>query len=859
MLAPRLASVRLDITRYRRPAAALIAAAVAAVPISASAAEPTYVGVTGSSWSLPTNWSTGAVPQAGDVADVFAGVRVTYDVGQSPPADLAAVQVAGGTAAAPATIVFAQTSSGPPILQAGGLFLGGTATGTGGRMTGTGPGAVVQQVGTVAVDAGGPGLVLDPTGTYTLNGGTLSADAVANAGTFMLAGGSVGGTTTPAAVAFANTGVLTVAATAAAGSLPGTVTNGAAGAINVLGPASAFAGSIVDNGQLTFNGSAGTYSAPLTGNGSVVVAGGTVTIGGGAAAFTGQTAVRGGTLTLAAATGPAIGGPVVLASGATLVDGADQQLQPTTALTVNGGTFNLNGHVEMVGSLALTGGTVTQTPGGLGLGVGTGALTVTRGSPTIVGGLRTAGAYAVSVAPSATLAVGGTFASTAAGTAVPDLVLTGGGTLALAGASPLVLLDVESGTAQLASGGTLGGLNQQVIVAAAGLLNVNNQALTVANLTGTGRVLLGTGTLTVDPPAAGSTFAGSVGGTGGSLTLAGPGPLTLSGADSYTGSTTINAAGLTLPAGASLATTTITVGPATTLALAGSLTGTPALTDTGTVTVAANTAATPAVRAFGPIAIAAQFTAGTTTVGQFTVGGVTPTAGVGRTLIVAGGLTFATPLTSQQGAAGTLLGQLNLGDNDLVVRNGNLGTVAAQVIAGNAGGTFAGPGIASSAAAADATHLTAVAAIANNDGAGNVLYGPSTSLGLFDGYAPAAGDVLVRYTYYGDANLDGVVNGADYARVDAGFASKGALTGWYNGDFNYDGVVDASDYTLIDNAFNKQRGNLVTGVGLRSSAITADTTDEVAAVTAVPEPAAVATSLAIGAATMLRRRRSVGR
>ncbi len=69
---------------------------------------------------------------------------------------------------------------------------------------------------------------------------------------------------------------------------------------------------------------------------------------------------------------------------------------------------------------------------------------------------------------------------------------------------------------------------------------------------------------------------------------------------------------------------------------------------------------------------------------------------------------------------------------------------------------------------------------------------------------PGASDVLVKYTYYGDANLDGVVNGADYARIDAGFLSKGALTGWYNGDFNYDGKVDASDYTLIDNAFNLQ-------------------------------------------------------
>ena len=28
-------------------------------------------------------------------------------------------------------------------------------------------------------------------------------------------------------------------------------------------------------------------------------------------------------------------------------------------------------------------------------------------------------------------------------------------------------------------------------------------------------------------------------------------------------------------------------------------------------------------------------------------------------------------------------------------------------------------------------------------------------------------DVLVKYTYYGDANLDGKVDGSDYSRIDS--------------------------------------------------------------------------------------------
>jgi hypothetical protein len=60
----------------------------------------------------------------------------------------------------------------------------------------------------------------------------------------------------------------------------------------------------------------------------------------------------------------------------------------------------------------------------------------------------------------------------------------------------------------------------------------------------------------------------------------------------------------------------------------------------------------------------------------------------------------------------------------------------------------------------------------------------------------------VKYTYYGDANLDGQVDGSDYTKIDNGFNNH--LTGWLNGDFNYDSAVDGSDYTLIDNAFNQQ-------------------------------------------------------
>ncbi len=141
-------------------------------------------------------------------------------------------------------------------------------------------------------------------------------------------------------------------------------------------------------------------------------------------------------------------------------------------------------------------------------------------------------------------------------------------------------------------------------------------------------------------------------------------------------------------------------------------------------------------------------------------------------------------------------GRLDLAGNDLVVQAGNVTTITALAATAYVGGAWTGYGLTSSAAAADTTHTTAVGVIANSAS----LY---NSTNLFDGVlAPAAAAVLVRYTYYGDANLDGVVNLADYTRIDGGFIAAG--TGWANGDFNYDGVVDGSDYTLIDNAFNTQ-------------------------------------------------------
>jgi hypothetical protein len=199
-------------------------------------------------------------------------------------------------------------------------------------------------------------------------------------------------------------------------------------------------------------------------------------------------------------------------------------------------------------------------------------------------------------------------------------------------------------------------------------------------------------------------------------------------------------------------------------------------------------------------------------------------------------LTFTNP------ASGTL----NVANNALDITGESLAAVTALAKTGYANGAWTGPGLSSSAAAADSRHLTALGVIQNNQN-GTALYGTSNT---FEGITPGASDILVKYTYYGDTNLDGTVDGSDYSRIDNAYTynqshSTTPLTGWFNGDFNYDGSVNGSDYTLIDNAFNSQ--------GVAFSAQVATATAQVAG-SAVPEPASLGL-LAIGAAGLLGRRR----
>jgi autotransporter-associated beta strand protein len=295
------------------------------------------------------------------------------------------------------------------------------------------------------------------------------------------------------------------------------------------------------------------------------------------------------------------------------------------------------------------------------------------------------------------------------------------------------------------------------------------------------------------------------------------GTIILTNTETYTGATIVNSGTLTLTPSATLVSPTVIVnggdlnfagqssGGFLTRTLAGSLT----INSGGLVTVA------PA------------------------------TSRSSRQLLVAHGLSFS-------GSLGAWAGKLDLANNDADIVGGNITNVIDQLHQGynSATAPWTGQGIISSTAGANTTHLTALGAIVNSTDGATPLYGSGTSLGTFDGASPGATDVLIKYTYVGDANLDGKVDGSDYSRIDNGFSL--GLTGWYNGDFNYDGVVNGSDYTLIDNAFNTQSASLADSLASPAAIATAQIAGSA---TAVPEPTSLALFGMTAAGFLGRRRR----
>jgi hypothetical protein len=167
-------------------------------------------------------------------------------------------------------------------------------------------------------------------------------------------------------------------------------------------------------------------------------------------------------------------------------------------------------------------------------------------------------------------------------------------------------------------------------------------------------------------------------------------------------------------------------------------------------------------------------------------------------------------------------GALDISDNDLILRGTSEVAVRALVTSGLVTSSYS-------------NSYAGIGVITNGDGEGGSLYAN------FDGQAVSATDVLVKYTYLGDTNLDGVVDAQDVANTLAGV--YGHLTGWVNGDFNYDGAVTSADVTILLTSLSHEGASFGDSTGGGG---------------AVPEPGSVGWVGAVGVGMGLRRRRRVG-
>ncbi len=181
---------------------------------------------------------------------------------------------------------------------------------------------------------------------------------------------------------------------------------------------------------------------------------------------------------------------------------------------------------------------------------------------------------------------------------------------------------------------------------------------------------------------------------------------------------------------------------------------------------------------------------------------------------------------------------LDIINNHLLIDYGTsadpISTIKGYLKSGYAGGAWNGVGIDSSAA-----QVNAGFAVGYADGADGIATGITS------------GQIEVKYTRYGDANLDGVVNGDDFA-ILIGHLNKIA-PGWDDGDFNYDGVVNGDDFALLVNNLGRQANGA--DVALPATDLAAINAFAAAnGLAAVPEPASLSL-LSAGAFSLLARRR----
>ena len=201
-------------------------------------------------------------------------------------------------------------------------------------------------------------------------------------------------------------------------------------------------------------------------------------------------------------------------------------------------------------------------------------------------------------------------------------------------------------------------------------------------------------------------------------------------------------------------------------------------------------------------------------------------------------------------------GKLDLKNNNLAVNytgasvigawtGGAYDGVTGHIADGRGDGSWNGPTGITSSIAQEVTTTLAVAEAADVLG----LSGADTA--TWYGQTVDATTVLVKYTWGGDADLNGELNGDDYFYLDSNILANQAganNASFHNGDFDYNGELNGDDYFILDSNILFASGQIMAGSGAGGSGFAA-----------VPEPASLGMLLAAAGFASTRRRRHNGR
>jgi autotransporter-associated beta strand protein len=474
------------------------------------------------------------------------------------------------------------TLSGPLNLQseAGTLTLAGGITAGANQLSVNGAGNTTVS----SAITGSGGVTKDGAGTLSFSGSTANTylgSTLVNAGTLSLAK-SPGINAVPGNVTVGDGSGSDVLLLNAANQIPDTaiVTLSSSGVFDLNGfdetvasVSSSGSASQVALGAATFttgDANPSTFAGTITGAGNIVKQGaGTLTLIG-ASTFSGTATINAGAVNIQNATALGSTGSTIVNSGAALEIQGGISISGE-ALTLNGsGTTssgalrNVSGNNSWSGALNLGSATrIHSDTGTLTIG---GALTGAQGL-TIGGAGNTTISSAITSGSLTKEGTGLLQLSGPSANSYSGATIINSGTLSLAKTA-----NIDAISTSVTIGDGLGGAGADVLrlnaadqipdaatvtITASGIFDLNGFSETVAAIsssTAASQIALGAATLTIDSPTA-STFAGAISGTG-SLLKRGLGTLTLSGANSYSGTTTVDVGKLAVGAGGSIASST---------------------------------------------------------------------------------------------------------------------------------------------------------------------------------------------------------------------------------------------------------------------------------------------------------------